>query len=150
MLLFPNFLELALVASVAPFVLVALFTLFNLAAMPSYMFLLAILTCFLIAVAPSQAQVSTAAATSSGATTTATGSVTGTSTSATASTSTPPDVLLNVPNLSVGRIELDVDNLQADINLAANVAGLVSVNAGVAVSVQKINVTITDVEVELE
>jgi hypothetical protein len=39
--------------------------------------------------------------------------------------SAPPDVLLKVPNLSVGRIELDVDNLQADINLAAKVASLV-------------------------
>lgn len=67
-----------------------------------------------------------------------------------ASTSTPPDVLLNVPNLSVGRIELDVDNLRADINLNANVAGLVSINAGVAISIQKVNVTITDVEAQLE
>jgi hypothetical protein len=66
------------------------------------------------------------------------------------STSTLPDVYLNVPNLSVGRIELDVDNLQANLNLAANVASLVSINAGVAVSVQKVNLTIVDVEAELE
>jgi hypothetical protein len=59
-------------------------------------------------------------------------------------------VYLNVPNLSVGRIELDVDNLQANLNLAANVASLVSINAGVAVSVQKVNLTIVDVEAELE
>jgi hypothetical protein len=52
--------------------------------------------------------------------------------------------------LSVGRIELDVDNLQADINLNAQVASLVSLNAGVQVSVQKINLTIDDVEAELE
>jgi len=64
--------------------------------------------------------------------------------------STPPDVLLNVPTLSVGRIELDVDNLQADINLNAAVAGLVTINAGVAVSIQKVNLTITDVAAELE
>jgi hypothetical protein len=43
-----------------------------------------------------------------------------------------------------------VDNLQADINLNAQVANLVSLNAGVAVSVQKINLTIVDVEAELE
>ncbi|KAG0649257.1 hypothetical protein D0Z07_4265 [Hyphodiscus hymeniophilus] len=67
-----------------------------------------------------------------------------------ASTSTPPDVLLNVPHLSVGRIELDVDNLQADINLNAQVANLVTLNAGVQISVQKINLTITDVDAELE
>ena len=76
---------------------------------------------------------------------------TGSSSNSSAATSgAPPDVLLNVPNLSVGRIELDVDNLQADINLNANVAGLVSINAGVAVSIQKINLTIVDVEAELE
>ena len=61
-----------------------------------------------------------------------------------------PDVYLNVPKLSVGRIELDVDNLQADINLNAKVASLVTINAGVAVSVQKINLTIVDVDAELE
>ena len=64
--------------------------------------------------------------------------------------SSPPDVYLNVPNLSVGRIELDVDNLQADINLNAAVAGLVTINAGVAVSIQQVNLTITDVAAELE
>ncbi|MCJ1394149.1 hypothetical protein MMC18_007027 [Xylographa bjoerkii] len=67
-----------------------------------------------------------------------------------ATSSTPPDVLLNVPNLSVGRIELDVDNLQADINLNANIASLVTINAGVALSIQNINLTIVDVQAELE
>ncbi|MCJ1476851.1 hypothetical protein MMC13_005520 [Lambiella insularis] len=70
--------------------------------------------------------------------------------SAAASASTPPDVYLNVPNLSVGRIDLDVDNLQADINLNAQVANLVTINAGVAVSIQNINLTIVDVQAELE
>lgn len=65
-------------------------------------------------------------------------------------TSTPPDVYLNVPELHVGRIELGVEELQADINLNAKVAGLVTINAGVQVSVQKINVTIADVDVNLE
>lgn len=65
-------------------------------------------------------------------------------------TSTPPDVYLNVPELHVGRIELDVEKLQADINLNAKVAGLVTVNAGVQVSVQKINITIADVDANLE
>lgn len=62
----------------------------------------------------------------------------------------PPDVHLKVPELSVGRIELDVDNLQADINLHAQVARLVEINAGVQVSVEKVNITIADVEAELE
>ena len=65
-------------------------------------------------------------------------------------TSTPPDVYLNVPNLSVGLIELDVDNLQADINLNAAVAGLVTLNAGVAVSIQNVNLTIQNVDAQLE
>lgn len=66
------------------------------------------------------------------------------------STSNPPDVLLRVPNLSVGRIELIVDNLQAEVNLAAEVANLVSINAGVQIGVQKVNITISDVEAQLE
>jgi len=66
------------------------------------------------------------------------------------SASSPPDVWLNVPNLSVGRIELDVEDLRADINLNAQVASLVTLNAGVAVSIQEVNLTIADVEAELE
>ncbi|ETN41315.1 uncharacterized protein HMPREF1541_03250 [Cyphellophora europaea CBS 101466] len=78
-----------------------------------------------------------------------------TSTSPPASTSSSafsevPDVVLNVPELSVGRIELNVDNLEADINLHANVASLVSINAGVALSIREVNITIADVDAELE
>ena len=78
--------------------------------------------------------------------------VTGTNTgsSAVATLSGPPDVYLNVPTLSVGRIELDVENLSADINLNAQVASLVTINAGVQVSIQKVNLTIVDVDAELE
>src|ERR1700761_7032729 len=76
--------------------------------------------------------------------------VTATTTSSTGAAAVPPDVLLSVPTLSVGRIELDVDNLAADINLNANVAQLVQINAGVQVSIQKVNLTITDVDVQLE
>jgi hypothetical protein len=86
----------------------------------------------------------------SSSTATSTGSVPTTTTAPVASASTPPDVYLNVPKLSVGRIELDVDNLSADINLNANVAQLVTINAGVQVSIQKVNLTIADVDAELE
>ena len=55
-----------------------------------------------------------------------------------------------MPTLSVGLIELDVDNLQADINLNAAVAGLVTLNAGVAVSIAKVNLTIQNVDADLE
>ncbi|KAK0665480.1 hypothetical protein QBC41DRAFT_306114 [Cercophora samala] len=64
--------------------------------------------------------------------------------------SNPPDVYLRVPELSVGRIELEVDDLRADVNLNAEIANLVSINVGVAVGVQKVNITIADVEAELE
>ena len=77
-------------------------------------------------------------------------SSTGSSTSGGGVSPTVPDVYLNVPTLSVGKIELDVDDLVANINLNAQVAGLVTLNAGVAVSIEKVNITITDVEAELE
>jgi hypothetical protein len=70
--------------------------------------------------------------------------------SSSVSSTDPPDVLLQVPELHVGRIELVVEKLQADLNLNAKVAGLVTVNAGVQVSVEKVNITIADVDVNLE
>lgn len=73
------------------------------------------------------------------------------SSSAAASTSTPlADVVLRVPNLSVDRIELDVDNLQAEINLAAQIANLVDLNAGVQLGIEKVNITIADVRARLD
>ncbi|KAK3399481.1 hypothetical protein B0T20DRAFT_410076 [Sordaria brevicollis] len=62
----------------------------------------------------------------------------------------PPDVLLRVPELHVGRIELDVDNLRAEVNLAAEVASLVTLNAGVQVGIDKVNITIADVDANLD
>jgi hypothetical protein len=64
--------------------------------------------------------------------------------------SSPADVYLSVPELHVGRIELGVEKLRADLNLNAKVAGLVQVNAGVQVAVEKVNITIADVDVNLE
>ena len=43
-----------------------------------------------------------------------------------------------------------MEQLSADINLNAKVAGLVTINAGVQLSVEKVNITIVDVEAELE
>lgn len=68
----------------------------------------------------------------------------------TGSSETPPDVLLQIPTVGVKRIELDVDQLSADINLNAQVAGLVQLNAGIHASIQSVNLTITDVGAELE
>ena len=77
-------------------------------------------------------------------------SSTRTRSSGTYATMTAPDVLLRVPTLSVGRIELIVDNLKADVNLNAKVANLVNINAGVALSIRKVNLTIADVGAEVE
>ncbi|KAJ3542532.1 hypothetical protein NM208_g3207 [Fusarium decemcellulare] len=74
----------------------------------------------------------------------------GGSTPSTTSSLGPPDVHLKVPELSVGRIELDVDNLHADINLNADIAKLVQLNAGIQIGIEKVNITIADVEAELE
>ncbi|KAI4868806.1 hypothetical protein F4820DRAFT_88796 [Hypoxylon rubiginosum] len=75
---------------------------------------------------------------------------TGTTTSSPSYGSNPPDVHLNVPELHVGRIELDVNNLNAEINLAAQVANLVELNAGIQVGITKVNITIADVDAQLE
>ncbi|KAI8626888.1 hypothetical protein F5Y19DRAFT_193879 [Xylariaceae sp. FL1651] len=83
------------------------------------------------------------------ATTGGSGSDTPTSGSSSSSTS-PPDVFLSVPELHVGKIELIVDDLSAELNLAAQVASLVEINAGVQVGVTKVNITIADVDAELE
>ncbi|KAG9559015.1 hypothetical protein KCU71_g3312, partial [Aureobasidium melanogenum] len=61
-----------------------------------------------------------------------------------------PDVYLNVPELHVGRIELVVDKLSADLNLNAKVANLVQLNAGVQVAIKKVNITIAEVDAEVE
>ncbi|KAH8176641.1 hypothetical protein LIA77_05059 [Sarocladium implicatum] len=75
----------------------------------------------------------------------------GSSSNPPSSSSTPPaDVLLRIPELSVDKIELNVDNLQAEINLAAQVASLVELNAGVQLGVEKVNITIADVRAELD
>lgn len=57
-----------------------------------------------------------------------------------------PDVLLDVPNLSVDEITLDVQNLQAHLALDARVANLVKLTAGVDVSVDKVNIGIKGVQ----
>ncbi|CAF1590618.1 unnamed protein product, partial [Didymodactylos carnosus] len=62
----------------------------------------------------------------------------------------PPDVWLDVPNLSVDEIKLNVQNLNAHLSLTAKVAGLVSIDAGVDVNIDKVELTITGVKAELQ
>ena len=50
----------------------------------------------------------------------------------------------------MGKIELDVDDLNAELTLAAQIASLVEINAGVQVGISKINITISEVDAELE
>lgn len=57
-----------------------------------------------------------------------------------------PDVVLDVPNLSVDEITLDVQNLQAHLALDARVANLVKLTAGVDISVDKVNISIKGVQ----
>ncbi|KAI1364950.1 hypothetical protein F5Y08DRAFT_305448 [Xylaria arbuscula] len=89
---------------------------------------------------------------SSSVTTTQTSSDESTTTSSGSSSSStsPPDVYLQVPELHVGKIELDVDDLNAELTLAAQIASLVEINAGVQVGISKVNITIAEVDAELE
>ncbi|GAB3656008.1 hypothetical protein [Ramlibacter alkalitolerans] len=57
-----------------------------------------------------------------------------------------PDVLLDIPNLSVDEIKLDVQNLQAHVSLDARVASLVKISAGVDASIDKVNLDIKGVK----
>lgn len=58
-----------------------------------------------------------------------------------------PDVVLDIPNLSVDEITLDVQNLQANVSLDARLANLLHLKAGADASIEKVNVTIKGVQV---
>lgn len=59
-----------------------------------------------------------------------------------------PDVLLEIPNLSVDEITLEVENLQVHLALDARVANLVRLTAGADASIDKVNLTIKGVQAE--
>lgn len=63
--------------------------------------------------------------------------------------SAEPDVLLDVPNLKVEEITVEVDNLQARLNLEARLANLLHLNAGVEASIDKVKITIKGVEAQV-
>ena len=56
----------------------------------------------------------------------------------------PPDVFLNA-SVSVGEIDLDVQNLSAQINIQAQVLSLLDFNAGVSASIDEVRLTIQNV-----
>lgn len=60
-----------------------------------------------------------------------------------------PDVLLDVPNLSVDEITLDVENLRAKVSLDAKLANLLSLTAGADVGIDKVKLTIKGVKAEV-
>ncbi len=60
-----------------------------------------------------------------------------------------PDVLLDVPNLSVEEITLEVENLRAKVSLDARLANLLQLTAGADVGIDKVKLTIKGVKAEV-
>lgn len=61
---------------------------------------------------------------------------------------TQPDVLLDIPNLSVEEITLEVNNLQAHVALDARLANLLKLTAGADVSIDNVKLTIKGVRAQ--
>lgn len=59
-----------------------------------------------------------------------------------------PDVVLDIPNLSVDEITLEVDNLQANVSLDARLANLLKLTAGADVSIDKVSLSIKGVQAQ--
>jgi hypothetical protein len=57
-----------------------------------------------------------------------------------------PDVLLDIPNLSVDEVTVEVDKLTANLSLDARVANLVQLKAGVDVAIDKVKIGIKGVQ----
>jgi hypothetical protein len=60
-----------------------------------------------------------------------------------------PDVLLDVPNLSVDEITLEVENLRAKVSLDARLANLLALTAGADVGIDKVKLQIKGVKAEV-
>ncbi|MFG3422893.1 hypothetical protein [Micromonospora sp. NPDC048063] len=63
---------------------------------------------------------------------------------------TEPDVLLDVPKVSVDSIRLAVDGLDADLSLRARLANLLQLDAGVRVHLQGVELDMTGVHAEAQ
>jgi hypothetical protein len=57
-----------------------------------------------------------------------------------------PDVFVDVPNVHVGKLEIDVERLQAHLALRTQVANLVALVAGVHAEVDRVKILIEDVD----
>jgi hypothetical protein len=64
------------------------------------------------------------------------------------STGDQPDVLLDIPNLSVDEITIDVQNLQVDIALDARLANLLKLTAGANASIDQVKIGIKGVQAQ--
>jgi hypothetical protein len=64
------------------------------------------------------------------------------------STGDQPDVLLDVPNLSVDEINLEVNNLQVNIALDARLANLLKLTAGADASIDQVKLGIKGVQAQ--
>jgi hypothetical protein len=59
-----------------------------------------------------------------------------------------PDVLLDVPNLSVEQLTIEVDNLQADLALNARLANILSLSAGANASIDRVHIELRGVRAQ--
>lgn len=59
-----------------------------------------------------------------------------------------PDVVLDIPNLSVEEITLEVQNLEAKVALEARLANLLHLSAGADASIESVKLTIKGVQVK--
>ncbi len=57
-----------------------------------------------------------------------------------------PDVLLDIPNLSVGELTIEVANLEAHIALDARLANLLKLTAGADVNIDQVKIGLKDVQ----
>lgn len=72
-----------------------------------------------------------------------------TDTSGRAGVAGEPDVLLDIPNLSVEEITLEVDDVQANVSLDARLANMLKLTAGADVSINKVKLTIKGVQAQV-
>jgi hypothetical protein len=59
-----------------------------------------------------------------------------------------PDVLLDVPNLSVEQLTIEVDNLQADLALNARLANILHLSAGANASIDRVKIELRGVRAQ--
>lgn len=57
-----------------------------------------------------------------------------------------PDVLLDIPNLSVGELTIEVANLEAHIALDARLANILKLTAGADVNIDQVKIQLKDVQ----